>query len=1813
MMKAKSKLLLLALAVLLVLGLSACGEKEESAPVYNFYWNVDRVTYTENSETGLSTREKAEDGLYHIRLVGENGLVDMTTPDKQLVNMIDMLPVFAADIDGNSILNAHNPSDLGFTVNRNIYVVIADDTTITGNSSMAMNGMKLYVNVTEQTKILRACGSDDQLGKEMRPTDLMTMDGIYTISDAEGNYLFVYLMEREDTTAAYWRAEAMYSTTTKETTREPDANGVYTIDFFTNGERVSVKCKDKALVSTIDQANRYACHFALVFDEEGYLIATKQTTAGLKALTGCTSFFVTEVNGNTFTAIGGISSAGKTYNGKFAEKYDIFDVSRTAVSEGRQGQRVDSLQIGDRIVCFENVQEEAICVFVTARIADVPIYFNMTRMYSTSKLETTRVPNSKGYYEIEVLKMGSSKTTIVKTKDKDLVSYIDSRADRTYGMIVENGIVEAAYECESLFGYPSLGPRYVTAVNGMIISAMLYKTPTDMVNVVVTPDTEVFDLSGCGKLGAKTTVREGDLVFLHRNGQEEVVAVYIIKRAMGIDHAYWVLGRQYDSDKKVTTRVPDAEGYYVFNMAHKGKQVTVKTKDKAMATYIDSQIPGAVGLTVDKNNIVKYAYDPMMIGGAIRVAYLSTVTKVAKDGTVTADTGTGYISEFKPAEDCKFVNCSEVFTQNKGEYVKKLKVGDMITGYLDMYGEAKVVYIYARDVEEIYWNIQPNKTLAPDAEGYYCFDLAVDGEVKQLKIKNETVAKAINAKTQAFGLFISNGEVVNVTGAGSVVNVNKLVATNWTVAKVDGNKVTLRYDIPGSADYTGKEMKVTMHKWCRTYDVTLGTETPGAKTSLKVGDRVIAYSHLNDQILYFYVTAHDTHQAAADYKCPHCDQVVHWEPYTGGILTGRSGHYYLNGDLNIGAPIHYGSANEETELVLDLNGKTITATNERALAVYSGEILHIVDSVGTGVIQGTGATGKGGSALQVSGGGRVELWGGTLKMLESEQQVRYGGVVYVMQANSNFTMHGGKLDGKVVKVDGKNSIGGAIYAENGSVTVLGGEITGVSEYQGGAIYSAAPVHIENATITGTAPSGASAVYCSNTLTIKNSVINGDVQHNKADAAVLVENSTLSYLKVTAVDTVATLSGKVVINELNLSTGAKVTLNELAEGTSIKFMGDGALTTANEKTEQWLAANYFVADGDKKFEVVDGVLQYKAANPDELYCEHCGQTVIWKPWTYSTQTSGHYYMTASLPSKSGAFNIPAGKELVIDLRGQTINVTNNRAMLIYGKVTIMDTVGGGLVTGNQVGNGGVISVQAGAEVTVLGGTYRSLAAAGSAKGSVAYVVSGGKLTVGGTAVLDGSNQTTGNTATAEYATVYANGDVIVEGGEIKGVKGAPHGGSIFMNAGNLTVSGGTISGGEATYGDDIYTASAASKVVFSGGTVNGQIQLGLAESVTLSGKPVLKNLKVTANSKLTLGTLEDGAQISIAGAGDVSFPSENAATYLEKNYLKAYSATESLKVNEQGVLYIPHCPHCSLPVNTASIQWNAWNYSTATAGHYYLTADLLTKSNQFGINADYIVLDLRGHSIHVTDNRVFNVTNSLTIIDTVGGGTITGTLATTEKGGVFYVNAGATLNLYGGTFRATNALTGSVIYNGGTTNIGGTAKIDGSAVQTGAKAHGPIFSTGTLNITGGEIIGGYVGSGGSVYQEDGKLNISGGYIHGGKAASFGHDIFVTGNTGAGTVTISGGQVEKQIRINKAATVTLSGAPKLGEVKTVNTSGVMLTLGQLLPGADITMAVEGAFTLASDSAKDYVDYFHANAATKYIYEDAGILYMTTKPAQ
>ena len=154
----KSKLWLwIVLAVVALLAVAAVvvgmmffnqGEAPATEPVEEkiyseVYWNLDRVKFTQDSETGLSTREKEADGLYHFRFASQGQLMELATADKQLVNFIDTMNAMGLVFDGDGyVVDAVAVAEIATVVKEEVYVQKANAEMITANSSVVMNGMK---------------------------------------------------------------------------------------------------------------------------------------------------------------------------------------------------------------------------------------------------------------------------------------------------------------------------------------------------------------------------------------------------------------------------------------------------------------------------------------------------------------------------------------------------------------------------------------------------------------------------------------------------------------------------------------------------------------------------------------------------------------------------------------------------------------------------------------------------------------------------------------------------------------------------------------------------------------------------------------------------------------------------------------------------------------------------------------------------------------------------------------------------------------------------------------------------------------------------------------------------------------------------------------------------------------------------------------------------------------------------------------------------------------------------------------------------------------------------------------------------------------------------------------------------------------------------------------------------------------------------------------------------------------------------------------------------------------------------------------
>ena len=216
------------------------------------------------------------------------------------------------------------------------------------------------------------------------------------------------------------------------------------------------------------------------------------------------------------------------------------------------------------------------------------------------------------------------------------------------------------------------------------------------------------------------------------------------------------------------------------------------------------------------------------------------------------------------------------------------------------------------------------------------------------------------------------------------------------------------------------------------------------------------------------------------------------------------------------------------------------------------------------------------------------------------------------------------------------------------------------------------------------------------------------------------------------------------------------------------------------------------------------------------------------------------------------------------------------------------------------------------------------------------------------------------------------------------------------------------------------------------------------------------------------------------------------------------------------------------------------------------------------------------------------------------------------GGNLYLN-NATFNMYGGVIEGGRAVRNeqaqpSVGAQGG--NIYAYKKsvinLFGGEIKDGySNNHGGnvFLYDATLNMSGGSISGGEAKSNaGNIYNQfAGVVNITGGVVEKGKAGTRGNDLFASHNTG--TLIFAGGSLNGDFVVGNAATVTLSGAVKLGALQLP--SGLKADVKGLTEGAFIGIRASGVFTDTLEKPEDYLQYFEAASLHEHIEVDQGAL--------
>lgn len=1068
--------------------------------VADLYWNVDRLLYAGMSEAGLSSRVPAEDGYYHFTFAFEGKHVELKAEDRQLVNRIDGMDVMGLTVDDNGVITeVFNVDDItGGFVAEGFYVQSVDAETVEINSSSSFGGMALYVKIGEITKIYDVSPTAALVGAESK---LNRADRVHVIQNTAGEVTHIYIISRPVVLDVYWNVNRMYNSTDRKSTRVPDENGEYSILLAVNGEQVTLKTKSESIVNSIDSAA--AKCFGLTVDDNGYITGFMTAAAATGGGSLASWYDVMEFDGVRFQAkkLIDASDTGNEAIGTLAENCGIYDVSGTGEFVGI----ATDLRVGDRVHCLTDVQGEVCVIFVVNRLVDSPMYWNLSRQYDSAKGSTTRKPNAQGYYEFKLAHEGGNST--FRTSDKEIASAVDAIANRNMGLKVDGDIILKVYGAGTVSGGSVFASWFdVTSISGNFVQTL--KDPNGTASDAgatkagfLAADCKVYDVTTAANVqGEVTELRVGDRIQGWTNAAGEVTYIWVISgRTVNADMA-WNISRKYDGTKKVTTRQPE-NGWYIFDMAVNGKQVTLRTRDKEIATQVDSYPARCMGLKIDGTTITK-VYSAGDVTGGSSVAswydveyWVSSNSFFAKKNIAATDTGKTVTVEMAP--NCVVYNVSSGYVNNIGEKTT-LRVGDRVHCLKNNKGQASVIYVVERPLQaDLYYNVTrmynsttKETTRKPDGNGWYNILMAVNGKQVTVKTQDVAIASQIDSYvTPIMGIIVDDDNVVTrVASAASVSGYQGGFVGDWgDVMTMAGNKIHIVKT--SVASNTGKEWDLVLAKDYIAYDVSSSATMVGEKATLELGDRVVCVCNKNGEAAAVYIMTKNTHTCshgtAGYHYCDHCGEVVLWEGWNGtsNFNTSVTDHYYLTRDAVRTSQMSVGSADKPRDIVLCLNGHTLES-NSRAFLVWYGSTLTILDHSSEKVEEQGWVIGRGPAPTKDSNGnitaadhtgvilvnaGELNIYGGNYKVADDEKTnpISSNGLIHI-STNCTANFYGGTFHGTDLTKSGFGSVGGSISL-SGTLNIYDGvTITGGTAWSAGNIRTSgsAVVNMYGGTIEG---------------------------------------------------------------------------------------------------------------------------------------------------------------------------------------------------------------------------------------------------------------------------------------------------------------------------------------------------------------------------------------------------------------------------------------------------------------------------------------------------------------------------------------------------------------------------------------------------------------------------------------------------------------------------------------------------------------------------------------------------------------------------
>ena len=1421
----------------------------------DIYWNVNRMY---DSTAKVSTRMSDPTGGYTVTLACNGEVKDYRVKESNIVQEIDAMAAkcmgLEFDEEGYITRVIHGGTACGGGSVASWYDVMeidgqrAEFKRIANGSNMGntYSGM-----MAKNMKVFDVSGNGAFIGE---PTELRVGDRVHCLLDSRKRLSVVFVVGRRADAPIFWNVDRMWDSKTSQTTRKANADGVYEILVAVGGEQKTVYTTDWEIANKID--GRAAMCFGLRLDDSDN-IEKFYTPESVTAGTYASWYNITKLDGNNIELL---KSTGDFKQGVIAADCEIYDCSPTAQYEGIK----TTLQEGDLVHTLKNDKGEVSVAFVITRYVRWPVYYNLDRKWSDTNKCTTRTRESDGYFHFRMAVDGQE--VMLKTKSYDVANAIDKEIAKCLTMSVDDdGIIyQALHAKNSTLAGGAARSSYtlVTAVGKN--SFTTYKDTTDKTTVEKHAwNMKVYNVSTnvLSHQGEETTVQEGDSVHCLSNLRGEITFVYVYSRPLNLP-VYYNLDRKWSDSTKASTRTPNSDGEYEFQMAYGGGEVTLKTTDPQVVYDIDKEVAKCVALRIDENGYITYAThakNSTYCGGGIGMSYANVTEVNGNQVTVRKD---GKLTTFTISDDCEMFVTGNIEGLSRGNYTT-VRVGDYVHCLKNKNGQTNYMAIMSRvkqlpTVDHTCQHVTEDVTWyewdggAFPMEGHYVLtdDLSLDSRV--------TIDAGV--------------EITLCLNGHTVTNTDRFFNVYGTLNLCDHKDADGKYQGTLESTYSGKVYGTLAYIYNNKSNATL---------NIYGGNYVHSGEAYIGGIVFIGQTPDRTYTATMNLY----DGVL-----SGGTTTGKAGAVEIcNGcAMNMYGGKITGSKASANGGAIDLSTGTFN--------MYGGEI------------SGNTSTGNGGG-VNVDKNGVFTMTGGIIEKNKGAEggnvRVGEGGEATVSDAaivrdgtasggaGGNFT-----VIGKLTLKDGATVSGGMVKTQGTAISAFANAAT-----------AHAIVVLEGVNIKGTirTDTGNGPVE----LFIKDTSVTGQVKVGVKNCTMTVEG------KVDLPNVYLTDGKKISISENGLDTASTIAVSMVNYDLPFVTVTDDAQKAVFKPYKP--ATEKVVADGN------DLYLQSAVAAHKHCACggnleveEHKTCTdVTFAAWDSKTSlpTSGNYFLMEDV-TISGPITVDSN--LTLCLNGHTVT-SKTRVFSIKGTLNLCDCADTqGTVIGNTDGthaNGGVFYVYNNSTFNLYGGTL-TVAKKVTSSGGVGCVAGGtnGKMYMYGGTVENGqATKNGGNLVVWDGAKLFVyggviqngsgagggnvdtdNGSLTITGGKLIGGNATGYGGNIRIgHNGTLTVTGGEIlggtapSGGAAIYGNNKSgTGSALIKLlggkITSGtsNTANNNCLLNYGQSVIVGGDVQIDKIAISDTVRLVESTekpLTTAASVGVAASSAISVMESASAT------------------------------------------------------------------------------------------------------------------------------------------------------------------------------------------------------------------------------------------------------------------------------------------------------------------------------------------------